>query len=90
MLVQSLLYDQIGGKMATTKEVHDYIIDSLGNLGIGEFSARKMMGEYCVYFKDKLIGGIYDDMFLLKPTSSAPACCQLLNVPVLIKALEHR
>jgi len=57
--------------MATTKEVHDYIMDSLGNLGIGGFSAWKMMGEYCVYFKDKLIGGIYDDMFLLKPTSSA-------------------
>lgn len=32
---------------------------------------RKMMGEYIVYYEDKVIGGLYDDRFLVKPTPSA-------------------
>lgn len=56
--------------MATTKEFHDYIMDSLLNLRIGEFISKKMMGEYCVYFNNKLIGDICDNVFLLKPTAS--------------------
>lgn len=56
--------------MATTKEFHDYIMDSLLNLRIGEFTSKKMMGEYCVYFNNKLIGDICDNVFLLKPTAS--------------------
>ncbi len=39
----------------------------------GEVSSRAMMGEYVVYFRDKVIGGIYDDRFLVKPTKSARA-----------------
>ncbi len=30
-----------------------------------------MMGEYVVYYRNKVIGGIYDDRFLVKPTESA-------------------
>ena len=32
-----------------------------------------MMGEYIIYYRDKVVGGIYDNRFLLKPTSSAVA-----------------
>ena len=32
-----------------------------------------MMGEYIIYYQDKVIGGIYDDRFLVKPTKSAVA-----------------
>ena len=36
-----------------------------------EVSSRKMMGEYIIYYQGKIIGGIYDDRFLVKPTKSA-------------------
>ena len=54
--------------MATTKEFHDYVVGNL--LRIGDISTRKMMGEYCVYYKGKLIGDMCDNQFLLKPTDS--------------------
>ena len=54
--------------MATSKEFHDYVMEQLSR--IGEFTSRKMMGEYCVYYKGKLIGDICDNTFLLKPTES--------------------
>jgi len=36
-----------------------------------EISSRKMMGEYIIYYRGKIIGGIYDDRFLVKDTESA-------------------
>ncbi len=36
--------------------------------GSGEVSSRAMMGEYMVYYRKKVIGGIYDNRFLVKPT----------------------
>lgn len=54
--------------MATSKEFHDHIVESL--LPAGEISTRKMMGEYCVYYQGKLIGDICDNCLLLKPTES--------------------
>ena len=41
--------------------------------GIEGISFRKMMGEYIVYCRGKIVGGIYDDRFLVKPTKSARA-----------------
>ncbi len=32
-----------------------------------------MMGEYIIYYLSKVIGGVYDDRFLVKPTKSALA-----------------
>jgi len=32
-----------------------------------------MMGEYIIYYRGKVVGGIYDDRFLVKPTKSAAA-----------------
>ena len=55
--------------MATTKEFHDYVIDCLSRAG--EVTSKKMMGEYCVYYQGKLIGGIYDNRLLLKQTDTS-------------------
>ena len=45
--------------MATSKEFHDYIIENLQRAGI--VSSRKMMGEYIVYYQDKLMSMICDN-----------------------------
>ena len=34
---------------------------------------RAMIGEYIIYYRGKIVGGIYDDRFLVKPTKSAVA-----------------
>ncbi len=58
-------------KMASSKEYLDYILEQLSESdGI---SYRAMMGEYIIYCRGKVIGGIYDDRFLVKPTKSALA-----------------
>lgn len=54
--------------MASTKEYHDFVMEQLSEL---DTASLKMMGEYVVYFKGKVIGGIYDDRFLVKPVKSA-------------------
>ena len=36
-----------------------------------DISYRAMMGEYIIYYRGKVIGGVYDDRFLVKPTKSA-------------------
>ena len=38
-----------------------------------DVSHRAMMGEYIIYYRGKIVGGIYDDRFLVKPTKSAAA-----------------
>ena len=57
--------------MASTKEYLDFILEQLSDLD--EVSSRAMMGEYIIYFRGKIIGGIYDDRFLVNPTKSAVA-----------------
>lgn len=54
--------------MATSKEFHDYVVDNLQK--IGDVSTKRMMGEYCIYYKGKLIGDICDNCLLLKPTEA--------------------
>lgn len=55
--------------MASSKEYLDFILDQLSELT--EISYRSMMGEYIIYYRGKVIGGIYDDRFLVKPVKSA-------------------
>ena len=57
--------------MASSKEYLDFILDQLS--GLDEISCRAMMGEYIVYYRGRIVGGIYDDRFLVKPTKSAAA-----------------
>ena len=55
--------------MASTKEYLEYVLENLSDLdGI---TYRAMMGEYIIYYHEKIIGGIYDDLFLVKPVKSA-------------------
>ena len=57
--------------MASTKEYLDFILEQLSDLD--EISFRAMMGEYIIYYRGKVVGSIYDNRFLLKPTKSALA-----------------
>ena len=55
--------------MSSSKTYLDFIMDQLS--GLDGISYRMMMREYIIYYKGKIIGGIYDDRFLVKPTKSA-------------------
>ena len=55
--------------MASSKEYLNFILEQLSELD--EITYRAMMGEYIIYFRGKIIGGIYDDRFLVKPIKSA-------------------
>ena len=57
--------------MASSKEYLDYVLDLLSETG--DVSCRPMMGEYVLYYRGKVFGGVYDDRFLVKPTKSARA-----------------
>ena len=50
--------------MASSKEYLDFILEQLSELD--EITYRAMMGEYIIYYRGKVIGGIYDDRFLVK------------------------
>ena len=55
--------------MASSKEYLEYILEQLSDLD--DITYRAMMGEYIIYYRGKIIGGIYDDRFLVKPVKSA-------------------
>ena len=63
--------------MASRKEYLDFILEQLSDLG--EISYKSMMGEYIIYYRGKIVGGIYDDRFLVKPVKSAIAYMQNLK-----------
>ena len=58
-------------KKASSKEYLDFILEQLSELE--EITYRSMMGEYIIYHRGKIVGGIYDDRFLVKPVKSAIA-----------------
>ena len=55
--------------MASSKEYLDFILEQLS--GLEEITYRAMMGEYIIYYRGKIVGGIYDDRLLVKPVKSA-------------------
>ena len=55
--------------MASSKEYLDFILEQLSELD--EITYKAMMGEYIIYYREKIVGGIYDDSFLVKPVKSA-------------------
>ena len=55
--------------MASSKEYLQFIIEQLSELE--DISYKAMMGEYIIYYRGKIVGGIYDDRFLVKPVKSA-------------------
>lgn len=55
--------------MASSKEYLDFVLEQLSVLD--DITYRAMMGEYIIYYRGKIIGGIYDDRFLVKPVKAA-------------------
>ena len=55
--------------MASGRGYLDFVLEQLSE--VENISYRAMMGEYIIYCQGKVIGGIYDDRFLVKPTASA-------------------
>lgn len=57
--------------MASSEGYLAYVLEQLS--GLEEITHRAMMGEYLLYLRGKLVGGIYDDRLLVKPVPSAIA-----------------
>ena len=55
--------------MASSKEYLEFILGQLSELD--EITYRVMMGEFIIYYRGKIVGGIYDDRLLVKPVKSA-------------------
>ena len=55
--------------MASSKEYLEFVLEQLAELD--EITYRAMMGEYIIYYRGKIVGGIYDDRLLVKPIKSA-------------------
>lgn len=62
--------------MASSKEYLQFVLEQLSELE--EINYRAMMGEFIIYYKGKIVGGIYDDRLLVKPVKSAVA--YMINV----------
>ena len=52
--------------MASSKEYVEFILEQCEGLTV-----RAMMGEYVLYYGGKVVGGVYDNRLLVKPTPSA-------------------
>ncbi|WP_288266780.1 TfoX/Sxy family protein [uncultured Methanobrevibacter sp.] len=55
--------------MGSSKEYLEYILEQLSSLE--DITYRAMMGEYILYYRGKIFGGVYDDRFLIKPVKIA-------------------
>ena len=55
--------------MASSKDYLDFILGQLSDLE--DITYRPMMGEYILYYKGRIFGGIYDDRLLIKPVKAA-------------------
>lgn len=55
--------------MASSKDYLEYILEQLSELN--DITYRAMMGEFIIYYQGRVIGGIYDDRFLVKNTKNA-------------------
>ncbi len=55
--------------MASSKEYLDFILGQLSELD--EITCRALMGEYIIYYRGKIAGGIYDNRLLVKPVKAA-------------------
>lgn len=55
--------------MASNKAYLDFVLEQLSELE--DITYKAMMGEYILYYRGKIIGGIYDDRLLVKPVNSA-------------------
>ena len=57
--------------MASDKDYLMFVLDQLS--GLNEIAYRAMMGEFILYYRGRIVGGIYDDRLLVKPVPAALA-----------------
>ena len=55
--------------MPSSQDYYNFVLDQLSLLS--DITTRKMMGEYILYYKGKIFGGIYDNRLLVKPNEAA-------------------
>lgn len=55
--------------MASSQEYLQFVLEQLS--GLEDITYKSMMGEYIIYYRGKIVGGIYDDRLLVKPIKSA-------------------
>lgn len=55
--------------MSSSRNYLNFILEQLSELD--NISYKQMMGEFIIYYRDKIVGGIYDDRLLVKPTKSS-------------------
>ena len=55
--------------MASSRDFLNFILEQLSDLD--DITYKPMMGEFMLYYRGKLVGGIYDDRLLVKPVKSA-------------------
>ena len=55
--------------MASDKDYLMFVLDQLS--GLNEITYRAMMGEFILYYRGRIAGGIYDDRLLVKPVPAA-------------------
>lgn len=67
--------------MASDEGVLRYILDQLSD--VEGVNSRPMMGEYLLYVRGRLLGGVYDDRLLVKPVPAAVSCLERAGRPVL-------
>ncbi|MBQ7534657.1 MAG: TfoX/Sxy family protein [Stomatobaculum sp.] len=55
--------------MASSKEYLEFVLEQLS--GLDDITYKAMMGEYIIYYRGKIVGGIYDNRFLVKNIKAA-------------------
>ena len=73
--------------MSTSKEYLNFVLEQLSELE--EISHRAMMGEYIIYYRGKIAGGIYDNRLLIKPTESAKSVMPLVTYEIPYKGAKE-
>ena len=68
--------------MASGRDYLEFVLEQLS--GLDGITYRQMMGEYIIYYRGKIVGGIYDDRFLVKKTESASAM-----MPAAVKEIPY-
>ena len=72
--------------MSTKREYYEFICEQLSDCDA--VSYRPMMGEYILYYEGKVVGGLHDDRFLIKPTKGAKSL--LPSRPSLLPMMGER
>ena len=62
-------YSDVFADMASSKEYLDFVLEQLSEMD--DISYKAMMGEYIIYYRGKIVGGVYNDRFLVKSVKAA-------------------